>query len=97
MKTKILMSVIATIALLMPSTAMAANHKHRHVAKPKHRIERRMHIAHRPEVGKRFTHRPAGGKFIIINRERLWTANGVLYRVIPTRTGIVYVVAGYIR
>ena len=56
-----------------------------------------MHIAHRPEVGKRFTHRPAGGKFIIINRERLWTANGVLYRMIPTRTGIVYVVAGYIR
>jgi len=97
MKTKILLSAIATIALLMPSTAMASNHKHRHDVKSKHRIENRMHRDHRPVVGKRFYHRPANGKFIIIDRERLWTANGVLYRMISTRTGTVYVVAGYLR
>ena len=90
------MSAIATIALLMPSTAMASNHKHRHEAKPKARIEHRMHIAHRPAVGTRFSHRPAKGKFIIVNRERLWTANGVLYRMVPTRKGTVFVVVGFL-
>ena len=97
MKTKALLTAIATIALLMPSTAMASNHKHRHEAKPKARIEHRMHTAHRPAVGTRFAHRPAHGKFIIINRERLWTADGVLYRMISTRNGKVFVVAGYLR
>ena len=98
MKAKVLMSVIATIAVLMPSTAMASNHsKHRHEAKPKARIEHRMHVAHRPAVGTRFSHRPVNGKFIVINRERLWTADGVLYRMISTRTGTVFVVAGYLR
>jgi hypothetical protein len=97
MKTKILLSAIATIALLMPSTAMASNHKHRHEARPKARIEHRMHVAHRPAIGTRFSHRPAKGKLIIVNRERIWTANGVLYRMIPTRRGTVYVVAGYLR
>ena len=97
MKTKVLMSVIATIALLMPSTAMASNHKHRHEAKPKARIEHKMHVAHRPAVGMRFSHRPVNGKFIIVNRERLWVADGVLYRMISTRTGTVFVVAGYLR
>ena len=97
MKTKILLSAIAAIALLVPSTATASNHKHRHEAKPKPRIERRMHVAHRPAIGTRFSHRPVKGTFIIINRERLWTANGVLYRMIPTRTGTVYVVTGYLK
>ncbi len=97
MKTKVLLSAIATIALLLPSTAMASNHKHRHEAKPKARIEHRMHVAHRPAIGKRFSHRPAKGKFIIINRERMWIAGGVIYRMIPTRTGTVYVVTGYLR
>ena len=96
MKTKVLLSVIATIALLMPSTAMASNHKHRHEAKPKARIEHRMHIAHRPAVGTRFSHRPVNGKFIIVKHERLWTVDGVLYRMIPTRNGFVYVVVGYL-
>lgn len=96
MKTRVLLSAIATIALLMPSTAMASNHKHRHEAKPKARIEHRMHIAHRPAVGTRFSHRPAKGKFIIVNRERLWTANGVLYRMVPTRKGTVFVVVGFL-
>ena len=96
MKTKVLLSAIATIALLMPSTAMASNHKHRHVAKPKARIEHRMHIAHRPAVSTRFSHRPAKGKFIIVNRERLWTVDGVLYRMVPTRRGTVYVVVGFL-
>ena len=96
MKTKVLLSAIATIALLMPSTAMASNHKHRHVAKPKAHIEHRMHIAHRPAVGTRFSHRPAKGKFIIVNRERLWTVDGVLYRMVPTRRGTVYVVVGFL-
>ena len=97
MKTKALMTAIATIALLMPGTAMASNHKKIHEVKPKHRIEHKMHVAHRPEIGKRFNHRPANGKFIIVNRERMWTANGVLYRMISTRTGTVFVVAGYLR
>ena len=97
MKAKVLMSVIATIALLMPSTAMASNHKHRHEAKPKARIEHKMHVAHRPAIGTRFSHRPVNGKFIIVKRERLWTADGVLYRMISTRKGTVYVVAGYLR
>ena len=91
------MSVIATIALLMPSTAMASNHKNRHEARPKARIEHRMHVAHRPAVGMRFSHRPVNGKFIIVNRERLWVADGVLYRMISTRTGTVFVVAGSLR
>ena len=92
------MTAIATIALLMPGTAMASNHKKNHEVKPKHhRIERRMHVAHRPEIGKRFHHRPANGKFIIVNRERMWVADGVLYRMISTRTGTVFVVAGYLR
>ena len=64
MKTKVLLSAIATIALLMPSTAVASNNKHRHEAKPKARIEHRMHVAHRPAVGKRFSHRPVNGKTI---------------------------------
>ena len=97
MKAKVLMSVIATIALLMPSTAMASNHKHRHEAKPKARIEHKMHVAHRPAVGTRFSHRPDNGKFIIVKRERLLTADGVLYRMISTRKGTVYVVAGYLK
>ena len=98
MKTNILLSAIATIALLLPSTAMASNHnKHRHEAKPKARIEHRMHVAHRPAIGARFSHRPVSGKFIIVNRERLWTADGVLYRMISTRTGNVFVVVGYLR
>lgn len=108
MKAKVLMSVIATIALLMPSTAMAANHKHRHEAKPKPRIEHRMHVAHHPAVGKRFSHhrptvgtrfahRPVHGKFIMVNRERMWVADGVIYRMIPKRTGTVYIVAGFLR
>lgn len=97
MKTKVLMSVIATIALLMPSTAMAKNHKHRHEARPKARIEHRMHVAPRPAVGMRFSNRPVNGKYIIVNRELLWLADGVLYRMISTRTRTVYVVAGYLR
>ena len=97
MKTKALLTAIATIALLMPSTAMASNHKIRHEVKPKQRIERRMHVAHRPAIGTRFSHRPVNGKFIIVNRERLWLADGVLYRMISTRIGTVFVVAGYLR
>ena len=91
------MSVIATIALLVPSTAMASNNKHRHEVRPKARIEHKMHIAHRPAIGTRLSHRPLHGKFIIVNRERLWTADGVLYRMIATRNGTVYVVAGYLK
>ena len=56
-----------------------------------------MHVAHRPAIGTRFSHRPAKGKLIIVNRERMWTADGVLYRMIPSRRGTVYVVAGYLR
>ena len=106
MKTKVLLSVIATIALLMPSTAMAGTHKPRHEAKPKARIEHKMHVAHRPAVGMhfshrpvigtRFTHRPVNGKFVIVKHERLWAVDGVLYRMIPTRHGYVYVVVGYL-
>ncbi len=86
---------------------MASNHKIRHEVKPKHRIERMMHVAHRPAIGTRFSHRPAigtrfshrpvNGKFIIVNRERLWTADGVLYRMIATRTGTTFVVVGYLK
>ena len=97
MKTKVILSAFAAIALLMPSTAMASNHKHRHEAKPKPRIEHKMHVAHRPAVGTRFSHRPVKGKFIIVNRERMWTADGVLYRMIQTRTGTIFIVAGYLR
>ena len=97
MKTKALLTAIATIALLMPNTAMASNHKIRHEVKPKHRIERRMHVAHRPAIRTRFSHRPVNGKFIIVNRERLWTADRVLYRMIATRTGTTYVVVDYLR
>jgi len=81
----------------MPSTAMASNNKHRHGGKSKARIERKMHVAHRPAVGTRFSHRPVHGKFIYINGERLWTADGIVYRMISTRTGTYFVVTGYIR
>ena len=47
-------------------------------------------------MGSRFIHRPAYGRFITHNRERLLLADGVLYREVRTPNGFVYIVVGYI-
>ena len=107
MKKNLIFSAIAVIALLIPSNATAAKHNVRHEHKAKARTEMRLahgktakvthvkHMAHRPIMGARFDRRPVNGRFITLNRNRLWLADGILYRLITTPTGIVYVVVGY--
>ena len=63
-------------------------------------------FVHRPMMGARFVHRPmtgasfinypAVGRYVTINRERLWLSDGVLYKVIRSRNTITYIVVGYI-
>ena len=110
MKTKVIISAIAALAMLMPGIAEARN-SNRPADSGKHRTEFRMADKRhgkdirpmhkvgrhdRPIMGTRFDHRPINGRFVNINRERLWLANGVLYRVLPARHGNVYVVIGFI-
>ena len=96
------------MAMLMPSNAVARDNKVRHNdGNRKHRVEMRMadnhrpviahRVAHRPGIGVRFDRRPVHGRFVNINRERLWLADGILYRVMRTPHGPVYVVVGYWR
>ena len=93
--------------MLVPSTAAARDSKHRNDAgKRNHHTEFRMdkhqngrmsYMGHRHNVGTRFTHRPIHGRFVNINRERLWLADGILYREMRTPHGIVYIVVGYLK
>ena len=62
---------------------------------PSH-FDKRFRHAHRPIMGSRFIHRPAYGRFITHNCERLLLADGVLYREVRTPHGFVYIVVGYI-
>ena len=62
---------------------------------PRH-FDKRIRHAYRPVMGSRFIHRPAYGRFITHNRERLLLADGVLYREVRTPNGFVYIVVGYI-
>ena len=61
---------------------------------PRH-FDKRIRHAYRPVMGSRFIHRPAYGRFITQNRERLLLAGGVLYREVRTPRGFVYIVVGY--
>ena len=117
MKTKLLITACAAVAMLMSvtSTATAQGVRHRDIGSHRHHIERRFdnrHFDHRhpgprhfdkrfrhayrPIMGSRFIHRPAYGRFITHNRERLLLADGVLYREVRTPHGFVYIVVGYI-
>lgn len=109
MKTNFILSAIAALALLIPGNAAARDNRH-HGNMGKHRTEMRLahnrpaphmrhmkHVAHRPSMGARFNHRPVHGRFITMNRERLWLADGVLYRQVRTPHRTVYVVVGYWR
>ena len=62
---------------------------------PRH-FDKRIRYAYRPVMGSRFIHRPAYGRFITHNRERLLLAGGVLYREVRTPNGFVYIVVGYL-
>ena len=110
MKTKLLIA-LAALALLMPITANARGRDHnpprvapRHHVQHPPRVAPRHHdnrpprhhrMVHRPAIGTRLVVCPVNGRFVNYNRERLWLADGVLYRVTPTRTGRIYVVVGY--
>ena len=62
---------------------------------PRH-FDKRFRHAYRPIMGSRFIHRPAYGRFITHNRERLLLADGVLYREVRTPSGLAYIVVGYL-
>jgi hypothetical protein len=112
MKTKLLITAFAAAAMLMSGTSAAtAQGVRRHdMGGNKQHMERRFdsrkpgpsHFgkkngpAHRPVIGARFNHRPAFGRFITHNRERLLLVDGVLYREVRTVNGIAYIVVGYI-
>jgi len=116
MKTKLLISALASVAMLIGGTSTATaqrvhrsdrgGYKHnierrfdnRHFDRnhgPRH-FDKRFGRVHRPIMGTRFINRPAYGRFITHNRERLLLADGVLYKMIRTRNGLVYVVVGYL-
>ena len=103
MKTNVLITALAAMAMMVPGTAMARQNDRQAQQHRNHRIEHRtMHHAqvpmHRhPTMGTRVTHRPLNGRHVMVNRERLWLADGVLYRLITTRQGSYYIVVGYYR
>lgn len=107
MKTKVIISAVAALAMMMPGVAEARSNnrpaeggKHRtefRMADKRHGKEvRPMHKHARPVMGARFDHRPVHGRFVTINREHLWLAGGVLYRIVPARHGHDYIVVGFI-
>lgn len=105
MKAKVIFAAIAAVAMLMPGTAVAQRGQRHDMGRKMHRMERRFDdrhhgsrvlVAHRPSIGARIAHRPAIGRFITLNRERLWLADGVLYRVVRSGNSIIYIVVGYI-
>jgi hypothetical protein len=109
MKTNFILSAFAALALLIPCNAAARDHR-RPGDMGKHRTEMRLahhrpaphmrhmtRVAHRPGMGARFDRRPVHGRFVTMNRERLWLADGVLYRLVRTPHRTVYVVVGYWR
>lgn len=111
MKTRLLITAFATVAMLMGGTSSAAAQGFRgHDRGGKmHRMENRFDkhrsgpshfdnrfVTHRPSMGARFMHRPSLGRFVTIDRERLLLADGVLYREVRTPNGFVYIVVGYI-
>ena len=100
MKTKGFIAV-AVVALLMPISACATGRNHHVRVVPKHHVvhhaPHHVKVTHRPSIGTRYIARPVNGRFVSHNRERLWLANGILYRVISTRHGYVYEVVGFWR
>ena len=121
MKTNILITALAAVALLVPGTAQARQQFKTGRVQQQHRIEHRMagrahqgvahvsrhgmvpvrHMAtavHRHAIGTRFFHRPLHGRYVNWNRERVWLADGIIYRLVnlPGR-GVAYVVVGYWR
>ena len=106
MKAKVLITAFATVALLMSGTTAAAKGVgHNDMRGKMHRTERhfdnrhigpRAVVAHRPIMGARFVNRPIKGRFVTVNRERLWLADGVFYKVVRTGNRIVYIVVGYL-
>ena len=100
MKTNFILSAFAALALLIPCNAAARKHRtemrlahHRPAPHMRHMTR----VAHRPGMGARFDRRPVHGRFVTMNRERLWLADGVLYRLVRTPHRTVYVVVGYWR
>lgn len=111
MKAKVLITAFATVALLMSGTTAAAKVVgHNDMRGKMHRTERHFDnrhfddrhfgsrgvVAHRPIMGARFVNRPIKGRFVTVNRERLWLADGVFYKVVRTGNRIVYIVVGYL-
>ena len=100
MKTKLLITACAAAAMLMSGTSVATAQgvRHRDIGSHRHHVERRIDNRHfdRHPGPRRFIHRPAYGRFITHNRERLLLADGVLYREVRTPHGFVYIVVGYI-
>ena len=116
MKTKLLITACAAVAMLMSgtSTATAQGVRRHDMRGPRHHMERRIDNRHfdrhpgprhidqrfrpvyRPSMGARYVHRPAYGRFITHNRERLLLADGVLYREVRTPSGLAYIVVGYL-
>ena len=103
MKARVIIAAVATLAMLMPCAASAQRNQ-RHSGGKMTRIERTFDNRHmgkkaifakRPNMGARFMKRPAFGQFVNMNRERLWLADGVLYRVIRSGNTLIYIVVGY--
>ena len=62
-----------------------------------HRINDRYVRHHsRPAMGMRVAVRPLGGKYCYVKGERLWLADGILYRIAYTNRGTFYTVVGYL-
>ena len=53
------------------------------------------HHTKRPAIGEKYTFRPSNGRYIYKNRTRYWEANGVIYKILKTRKGIIYQVVAY--
>lgn len=114
MKTKVLVSALATVAMLIggTSSAIAKEFRGHDMGGKKPRVENRFdkhsarsghfdkrfvtHRSHRPGVGARFIDRPIFGRFVTIDRDRFWLADGVLYRVVRSGNSTIYIVVGYI-
>lgn len=107
MKKFILTAAMMTALVLMPATAQARNNfstdrRANNIVRVDNRkghkvdVHRNKHRV-RPAHGTRFSARPIGGKYYTHRGERLWLADGVLYKEIRLATGTkAFVVVGYI-
>ena len=109
MKAKVLVSVLAVAAMLMSGVTAEAKTVRGHdsrggMHRMEHRIDNRLHsqrvvMAPRPKIGARIRPlalRSSEGHFVKINGERLWLADGILYRVVRTGHTITYIVVGHL-